>query len=260
MARARLAGACAGRPRAALAGRAVLRGRGRRRRPRRCERAPPPRGDTSPEPAAAHLRRRERRGLLEPGREAADLPAQRATGVPCDQEFVIDVATGARTRVSTGRAGLPAATSSTAGSASSTPRPTSPRPTARRGPITRRATSGRSTRPTTSSPPARTAPTRAASPRPPATTPRPPSRPTAGPSSSPRCATATSRSTRWTRTGGRVKRLTHEPGYDGGPFFSPDGKRIVWRRDAPGGRGGARAATGSCSARGSTRPGTSRSG
>jgi TolB protein len=29
-----------------------------------------------------------------------------------------------------------------------------------------------------------------------------------------------------------VKRLTHEPGYDGGPFFSPDGKRIVYRRDA----------------------------
>jgi Tol biopolymer transport system component len=33
--------------------------------------------------------------------------------------------------------------------------------------------------------------------------------------------------------GSRVKRLTHEPGYDGGPFFSPDGRRIVWRRDAP---------------------------
>jgi Tol biopolymer transport system component len=31
------------------------------------------------------------------------------------------------------------------------------------------------------------------------------------------------------RTG--VRRLTHEPGYDGGPFFSPDG-RIVYRRDA----------------------------
>jgi len=31
--------------------------------------------------------------------------------------------------------------------------------------------------------------------------------------------------------GSRVKRLTHEPGYDGGPFFSPDGKRIVYRRD-----------------------------
>jgi TolB protein len=31
-----------------------------------------------------------------------------------------------------------------------------------------------------------------------------------------------------------VKRLTHEPGYDGGPFFSHDGKRIVYRRDAPG--------------------------
>lgn len=33
--------------------------------------------------------------------------------------------------------------------------------------------------------------------------------------------------------GGRVTRLTHEPGYDGGAFFSPDGKRIVYRRDAP---------------------------
>ena len=31
--------------------------------------------------------------------------------------------------------------------------------------------------------------------------------------------------------GKNVKRLTHEPGYDGGPFFSPDGKRIVYRRD-----------------------------
>ncbi|HXV14443.1 MAG TPA: M28 family peptidase, partial [Candidatus Krumholzibacteria bacterium] len=30
--------------------------------------------------------------------------------------------------------------------------------------------------------------------------------------------------------GSEVKRLTHEPGYDGGPFFRPDGKRIVWRR------------------------------
>ena len=26
-----------------------------------------------------------------------------------------------------------------------------------------------------------------------------------------------------------VKRLTTDPGYDGGPFFSPDGKRIIWR-------------------------------
>ena len=26
------------------------------------------------------------------------------------------------------------------------------------------------------------------------------------------------------------KRLTRSPGYDGGPFFSPDGKRIIWRR------------------------------
>jgi Tol biopolymer transport system component len=30
--------------------------------------------------------------------------------------------------------------------------------------------------------------------------------------------------------GSNVKRLTHTPGYDGGPFFSPDGKRIIWRR------------------------------
>ncbi|MFG0262968.1 MAG: M28 family peptidase [Novipirellula sp. JB048] len=30
--------------------------------------------------------------------------------------------------------------------------------------------------------------------------------------------------------GTNVRRLTSEPGYDGGPFFSPDGKRICWRR------------------------------
>jgi Tol biopolymer transport system component len=30
--------------------------------------------------------------------------------------------------------------------------------------------------------------------------------------------------------GSGVRRLTHSPGYDGGPFFSPDGGRIVWRR------------------------------
>jgi Tol biopolymer transport system component len=29
--------------------------------------------------------------------------------------------------------------------------------------------------------------------------------------------------------GSNVRRLTTEPGYDGGPFFSPDGNRIVWR-------------------------------
>jgi Tol biopolymer transport system component len=29
--------------------------------------------------------------------------------------------------------------------------------------------------------------------------------------------------------GSNVRRLTNEPGYDGGPFFSPDGQRIVWR-------------------------------
>jgi Tol biopolymer transport system component len=30
--------------------------------------------------------------------------------------------------------------------------------------------------------------------------------------------------------GGNVRRLTEAPGYDGGPFFSPDGRRICWRR------------------------------
>ncbi|MCA9036512.1 MAG: PD40 domain-containing protein, partial [Planctomycetaceae bacterium] len=32
-----------------------------------------------------------------------------------------------------------------------------------------------------------------------------------------------------------LKRLTSSPGYDGGPFFSPDGKRICWRRFAENG-------------------------
>jgi Tol biopolymer transport system component len=30
--------------------------------------------------------------------------------------------------------------------------------------------------------------------------------------------------------GSKPRRLTRSPGYDGGPFFSPDGKRILWRR------------------------------
>src|SRR6266478_2033553 len=30
--------------------------------------------------------------------------------------------------------------------------------------------------------------------------------------------------------GSNVGGLTHIPGYDGGPFFSPDGQRILWRR------------------------------
>lgn len=35
--------------------------------------------------------------------------------------------------------------------------------------------------------------------------------------------------------GSKVRRLTTSKGYDGGPFFSPDGTRIVWRRFAPNG-------------------------
>ena len=35
--------------------------------------------------------------------------------------------------------------------------------------------------------------------------------------------------------GSNVRRLTTAPGYDGGPFFSPDGQRICWRRFTPNG-------------------------
>ena len=30
--------------------------------------------------------------------------------------------------------------------------------------------------------------------------------------------------------GSELRRLTNTPGYDGGPFFSPDGNKICWRR------------------------------
>lgn len=36
--------------------------------------------------------------------------------------------------------------------------------------------------------------------------------------------------------GTNVKKLTETKGYDGGPFFSPDGKKITWRRFAPNGQ------------------------
>lgn len=36
--------------------------------------------------------------------------------------------------------------------------------------------------------------------------------------------------------GSNVRQLTTSPGYDGGPFFSPDGKRITWRRFTADGR------------------------
>ncbi len=35
--------------------------------------------------------------------------------------------------------------------------------------------------------------------------------------------------------GSDLRRLTRSPGYDGGPFFSADGTRIVWRRFSPDG-------------------------
>lgn len=36
--------------------------------------------------------------------------------------------------------------------------------------------------------------------------------------------------------GSNVKRLTHTWGYDGGPFFSPDGREVIFRRFGPDGR------------------------
>lgn len=35
--------------------------------------------------------------------------------------------------------------------------------------------------------------------------------------------------------GSDVKQITHSPGYDGGPFFSPDNQKVVWRRFNPDG-------------------------
>jgi len=35
--------------------------------------------------------------------------------------------------------------------------------------------------------------------------------------------------------GGNVQQLTFSPGYDGGPFFSPDNKKVLWRRFNPDG-------------------------
>jgi Tol biopolymer transport system component len=35
--------------------------------------------------------------------------------------------------------------------------------------------------------------------------------------------------------GSNQRRLTSTPGYDGGPFFSPDGQRVIWRRFDPNG-------------------------
>lgn len=35
--------------------------------------------------------------------------------------------------------------------------------------------------------------------------------------------------------GSNVQQLTHSPGYDGGPFFSPDNTQVVWRRFNPDG-------------------------
>ena len=35
--------------------------------------------------------------------------------------------------------------------------------------------------------------------------------------------------------GSNVQQITHSPGYDGGPFFSPDNNKVVWRRFNPDG-------------------------
>ena len=67
-----------------------------------------------------------------------------------------------------------------------------------------------------------------------ATTPRAATRPTASRSSSRRSATATPRSTSWTPTARTPAGSSQAKGYDGGPFFSPDGKRIIYRSDRKG--------------------------
>jgi len=35
--------------------------------------------------------------------------------------------------------------------------------------------------------------------------------------------------------GSNIRQITHSPGYDGGPFFSPDNNKLVWRRFNPDG-------------------------
>ena len=59
-------------------------------------------------------------------------------------------------------------------------------------------------------------------------------RPTASGSSSRHSATATPISTSWTPTARTSGGSCRSKGYDGGPFFSPDGKRIIYRSDRKG--------------------------
>ena len=97
----------------------------------------PPGGDPPAEPPPAHVRRGERRGLLERRREADHLPAPNAAeGLSCDQQFVMDVdgPAGAADGLERRRGAPPAATSTTATAASSSPPRTSPTPPARRRP------------------------------------------------------------------------------------------------------------------------------
>ncbi len=66
-----------------------------------------------------------------------------AEGVICDQQYVVDVATGKSRRVSSGKGRTTCGYFYDGDRASSTPPPTSPVPRARRPSTTRRATSGR---------------------------------------------------------------------------------------------------------------------
>ena len=210
--------------------------RGTRREPRsprggRVDMPDPARRGALRRPLAAHVRRRERRGVLVARRHTPDLPvdARRVAVRP-------EVRARPDERRDDGasapaRAARRAATSTTTTAHRCSPRPTSAATRARRSPIMiARATSGRSTAELRHlHGDARRHRPDGASPTTPATTPRPRSRPTATASCSPRCATATSTSTRMAPDGTDVTRLTNEPGYDGGAFFSRDGKRIVWR-------------------------------
>ena len=100
----------------------------------------------------AHLRRRERRGLLG-RRTVSSSPSRRLDRPTPATRSSLCRPTARRQRCSRpARARRPAPTSIPTASASSTPRPISRRPTVRRRPTARRATSGRSTAPTSSSP------------------------------------------------------------------------------------------------------------
>ena len=158
----------------------------------------------------------------------------RGEGVPCDQQFVLDLATGARRRVSNGKGRITCGYFPTAAGACSTPRRTSASP---RVPAAPRLLAGLRLADVRR---LRHLHARARRQRPSSRltdTPGYDAEATVSPDGKKIVFTSVRDGDLEIYTmdadGTNVRRLTHEPGYDGGPFFSPDGKRIVYRRDAP---------------------------